>query len=395
MMVSCVLGFSYSTNRLSDFAGYYTAARLFIEEDSLGLMYDDHWFKEQVEELGIDEPTVVMYVNPPSVSFLMLPVVWLDPFVAKAAWNAISVLLVMIVLLLARRSLMIPAHSGYSALLLVLLSSSIPFLRNLQRGQVYVLLLLLVLLLWIGYREDKPWLSGVSLALLLTMKYFGWMFLLLFAVERKWKYVGTTALSTVFALSFSVILFGPAMYVEHYGRLIAALRDMDFAITGLPAVQAFFGGLFVFHPWWNPNPVANLPWLASILTVAGLGSALMFTLRTNRETSIETNHHKFLALVTLSVIFTPLAADHHYILLALPLFVMVSSIDWQHQGHSLRIGAALVSYLLIGWLPIPSAASLDGWMKLVGYPRLYGAVALWFLLVHLFHRGLLPYVNRE
>ena len=70
-VVVCFVGFRSGTQRQSDFAGYYTAAKIVATTDSISRMYDDHWFVSQMHSYGISESTFIMYVNPPSVAFVM------------------------------------------------------------------------------------------------------------------------------------------------------------------------------------------------------------------------------------------------------------------------------------------------------------------------------------
>jgi hypothetical protein len=311
----------------------------------------------------------------------MLPISWLAPFPAKIVWNIISVLLIFVTLYIARESLNIPYGSRYSIVLFTLFTCSIPFLRNLQRGQVYILLLLFVLLLWKGYNENKSWLIGISLATLLNLKYFGWMFIILFAVNKKWKEIIITVLFTVSTFVFGLILFGIETYEKHLDRLLTSFKDKDIAFTGLPSVQALFGGLFISHPQWNPNPVTEMPWLSLVLILITLVCSLIFTFYTKSKNMEEKTKLTFFAILVLSVIFTPLAADHHYILLSLPLFILLSSSKMQWSKFNQIIAIGLIAYLLFGWLPSISIGNLDGWIKLLDFPRLYGAIILWFLLI--------------
>jgi hypothetical protein len=155
---------------------------------------------------------------------------------------------------------------------------------------------------------------------------------------------------------------------------------MDFAFTGLPCFPAFFGALFMYHPLWNPRPIADFPTLTMILTPLSLVLTLAVTLRTKSSTR-KLPISQFAAVLVLSVLFTPLAAEHHYVLLAMPLFVLLSSLNWQTLQVWQIIGLGIISYLILGWTPVFPIGLLDGWMKIFTFPKLYGGVFLWFLLL--------------
>jgi hypothetical protein len=377
--ISCILGFRYSTSHLSDFTGYYAAAKIVATRDSVEQMYDDEWFKQRVRSFAIPESTFVMYVNPPPVSFIMVPLTVLEPFRAKFAWNILSVSFLFLAFFAVRTRLNPAKQPGYDALLLSALGA-VPFLRNLQRGQLYVLLLVIVVFLWIAYEQRRHWLAGVCLASLLLLKYFGWMFMILFLVERRWKDALTTALLTLCGFLVTALVLGLAIYQRHLEGVIAGLRNMDAAFTGLPCIPAFFGSLFVRHPEWNPSPVAHLPWLATLLTALSLVAALALTYR-RRKSEGHAPSRMFLAVLVLSVIFTPLAADHHYILLVPAAFLMMSETRWNEISPARALLILAVAYGVLGWLPSFPARLASGWMKLLSFPHLYAAVALWSLLL--------------
>ena len=381
IVASYVHTFRAPQNRLSDFAGYYTAAKLVATGDSVASMYDDQWFIGRLGQFGILDRKMVFYVNPPPVSLLMTPLAGLDPEIAKGLWIGINLGIVLLVIYLLNTHLRIPSRTGLNEVILALVVCSVPFLRNIQRGQIYLLMLLLIVLMWKGYDSRRPWLTGVSLAFLLLFKYFGWMFILLLLTEKRWKELGWTGVTFITCTGICIRLLGVDMYIRHVERLLTSLRAFDVASTGLPSLPALFGGLFVAHPSWNTMPVADSPLLASALIFVSLILLLALTLRTHRRIAAEHRPFGFLSILVLSVLFTPLAADHHYILLALPLFFAVM---WMERisfvsGYFLLLGVTM--YLLLGLLPNLPIDHFSGWFKLFAFGRVYGALLLWFLLI--------------
>ena len=379
VVVSFVLASRQSPARLSDFAGYYTAARILLSGDSISSLYDDDQFKRNVKKLGLEDSTIVLYVNPPPVSFLMVPLELLKPDSAKTVWNLFTIALAFIAVYLARDFSLVPARSGTETLFFALLVCSIPFLRNLQRGQVYVMMTVLVLILWKGYASRNAWLTGSSLALLLLLKYFGWIFLITLAWEKRWKEVAATAFSLVIFFMLSVAAVGIETYRQHFIRLAASFQNLDVARSGLPSVPAFFGSIFVFDARWNPAPLANISGFAIFLTGVSLAMMLLLTLRRRVEHDPGAVVYRFSGLTVLAVLFTPLAAEHHYVLLSIPLFVVLTSIPRKDFMRILLFAAT--TYLVLGWLPALSIQSSPGWMKLLSFGRLYGGISLWFMLV--------------
>jgi hypothetical protein len=83
------------------------------------------------------------------------------------------------------------------------------------------------------------------------------------------------------------------------------------------------------------------------------------------------------------VIFTPLAADHHYVLLSIPLLIVVSSrlATPSHIGQLIAI--LVIAYLVNGWWPTGQGDAHSVFPQLLSSLRLFGAIGLWFMLVSL------------
>ncbi|TLY28273.1 MAG: DUF2029 domain-containing protein [Ignavibacteria bacterium] len=372
-------GMNFPTMRLSDSAAYYTSSKILLRGDTRSRIYDDKWFLEKSRAFGIRETTGIFYVNPPLASAMYLPVASLDPFTAKVAWNLVSVASLLFLWLRSRDLIGAPSGPGYDLLLLILMTWSIPLLRNLQRGQVYVVMLLLVMTFYRGYTGNRPWLSATSLAILILLKYFGWLFLLLHALERRWKDLAKTVALTVAGLIVSMSVLGTQVYIHHIERLTEAFHTAEIASSHLPCVPALMGTLIGYQENSNPGP-RSLP-LASLLTLISLAGAVLFTFRQGNEIYSPERKYRFFALLVLSIMFTPLASDHHYVMLSIPLFVYVSSLEWEGVRFWRLPAIALLTYLLIGWFPSPASYPWELLRTYSPFLPLSGAIALWFALV--------------
>jgi len=372
-------GMGLSTKHLSDFAGYYAASKILINGDSLSKIYDDSWFLEKSKSFGIRETTSIFYVNPPTISVVYTPVASLEPFTAKVVWNLASVALLLFIWLGSRDLFGIPSRQGYDVLLLILMTWSIPLLRNLQRGQLYIVMLFLVMGFYRGYTGNRPWLSATSLAILILLKYFGWLFLLLIALERRWSDLAKTIALTGAGLILSVSLLGTQVYIQHVGRLMEAFHSGEIASSNLPCVPALMGTLIGYRQEANPPP-GGLS-LASLLTLISLAGAVLFTFREGNAVSSPAKTYRFFALLVLSIMFTPLASEHHYVMLSIPLFIYVSSLEWERLRFWRSLGIALMIYLVIGWFPSPSLYPWEALKTFTPFLRLFGAISVWVALV--------------
>ncbi|MGE5811171.1 MAG: glycosyltransferase family 87 protein [Ignavibacteria bacterium] len=369
-------GFYLSSNSFSDFAGYYTSTKILLDADSTANLYDDEWFISKMHSFGIPDSTFIMYVNPPPSAFIMIPVAWLQPLPAKIVWNSFNLIFLIIAFYLLLKFNNFSLASLKIQAMAALFFCTVPFLRNLQRGQIYILLLLFIIVFFQGYLRGNALLSSLSMAILFLLKYFGWMFFILFIIEKRWKELGLSLLFISIGFLFTLIIAGIETYEANFNVIIDAFNRKDFSLTGLPCVPAIFGALFTFHPQWNNNPVLNISWFSSLFTAVSLLIMFIFSfIKTRRNTPERLN-----SILILSVIFTPLAADHHYMLLTLPAAYLMQRDFFDLKNLKILLMFAVL-YLLLGWYPELKMNSLAGWAKLLAFPRLYAAVFMWLLLL--------------
>jgi hypothetical protein len=78
---------------------------------------------------------------------------------------------------------------------------------------------------------------------------------------------------------------------------------------------------------------------------------------------------------------SPVSLDYHYVICLLPIAVLLSRLESASRG--VQGGLLLFAALLIGVdLPYRSPRLADGWLALLAYPKLAGALLLWTLAMH-------------
>ena len=131
-----------------------------------------------------------------------------------------------------------------------------------------------------------------------------------------------------------------------------------------------------------------MPALAAGLSLLSVAGVIAVTLLGTRQAPLPL---AFGAMAAASIFIVPFAEQHHYTLAALPVCVAVG--EWSRgiqrspgRASALRTTGLLLSLsmLLIG-LPLPyeSPALARGALALLAYPRLYGGLLLWGLLLWL------------
>lgn len=384
------------------FAVYYIAASLLAHQPSaLARVYDDAWFAAQLGQVNPPGIYDIFFYNPPTMSLLMLPLVGLAPQPARLIWTLLGVVWLLGGLVLLAHGLALPARWGLWAMPLALLYA--PVTENLRAGQVYLLLFfLLCAAFWGLARSDdgrstiddpkrdaivyhpssivsvrkRDAVAGLALGLMLALKFAGaWLWPSLLAAGR-WR---ALAWAGVFATGIALIslpLIGISAWRSFFALLPDSLTDPRRTVAAYQTVTSLFGHLFAYDARWNPAPLVDAPWAASVLTVGISFGALALSARWARRA--EQSRPLSMALcMALVVTNAPFAEGYHYALTLVPLLV-AGWWSW-HARLGWRAWAmlALAALLLGAPLPYKAAQIQVGWWALAAYPRVYGAYLLW------------------
>ncbi len=363
------------------FAAYYTASRLVADGADVSRFYDNAWFRAEIARHG---PAVndIYNVSPPPTALLLLPLVGLDYTGARIIWTLVNLAcLVGAVVWLVRqaglRGLWVPGFSAF-----VLLYQ--PLYANFSQGQVYVLMLVLLMIAWHGYRQRRGWMSGMALGLMLTLKTAGVLLWLLFLVQRRWPALIWGSATALLVGLGSLHWLGIESWRTYFRLLPRLSTQPKIAVTAYQTQLSFFRHLFTFDERWNPAPLLQapalgtwLPWLG-VAAVAGISAHAAYA--TDRDDLV------FATFVLASVILSPVSLDYHYTLLLLPIAILVAWLGaraWSWPAFVLEISASLIA----ADLPYRSPRLAAGALALLAYPKLYGAFLLWGLALWASHGG--------
>jgi hypothetical protein len=367
------------------FAAYFTMARVLLTHPAdLARVYDDVWFQSQIDACGFHHVIDMVGAQPPTMALLLAPFAWASPAAARLAWVLCSVgFWVAAVAALCR---VLPGRCSSPRWTLGVLAVSTayrPLRENLDRGQVYTLLLLLlvsslVMLAKGGRRASLV--AGVPLGVMVVVKSAGVWLLLMLLVSRRWRTVLVAAGTyvAVALLSLPVIGFGP------WGAFLHGLVNLPGErfryVTAYQTLGGLFGHLFVFDATWSPRPLTDAPLLATVLTLLGMALAMAQSRRFERGAP-DSVAARLLALAlfdSLVVTLAPIAEGYHYVLVFPAVVIAVSwAIERRVGARSwLVLGASLV--VLTAPQRLYSHPAIQGGaLALLAYPRVYGALLLW------------------
>lgn len=352
-----------------DFAVYYEAAqRLRRGKD---IFAEAEAFRAQIERGGStrSEETPWPYAYPPFFALLLTPLSLLSYACAAALWTALllAAMLCVYVLILRSQSWL---NAGGATLALLIAYQFQPFVVGLRLGQVDILVLLLFTLALIWLKQGADVRAGIVLGMAIGIKLFGGFLALFLLWKRRWK---------------------AALIAGGSGALFAL---GSFALTGTESVRRYLdfsslytSGAFAGYPYhqsinafltrtFKPNiflaPVADLPWLADILTVllsALLVVGLAWTTRRPAPPSSERFEMEYALAMTTMLLVIPPAPRYAFVWLA-PVFLLVA-IRLTQRVHALALVTLALAYILsarLVYFPLPLLRRLvmDGQFMLSG-----------------------------
>lgn len=362
------------------FIGYYTASYLLLGGQFGPQVYDDAWFSQQVNELVPQNIGEILTPTVPAVAWLTLPLAWLPPQLARDSWIWLNVLflgLLLVLLPAVRPQAWQPAGRNVSLLLVAFVLLCPAVAANFRLGQGFIFFSLLHLVCVLGALKGWDGPAGASLGLgfgLKTVGLFLWLFPL---VQKRWKVLGW---GLAFVLGIVILgwpWIGGQVWLA-YGRAILNFSgSASIAVTPYQTTAGFFSHLFRPDTLWNPAPLANLPWLATVLTILATGGALVVTGWVGRLAPAGL----FLAaLIPLSTILLPKAEEYHFVLLLIPAAILLA----YPQKLATKPKVLLIAAIALLMLPIPywHPALSAGWLALLAYPRLYSGWLFWLAAIY-------------
>ena len=351
---------------VTDFPNYYTSARLVHEHYDTSRMYEWTWLQREKDQRAIDIRVIGLIPITPFSTLAIWPLAGLAPLTAKHIWILLNLVLLVPLGWLLRSM----TRLSYQRIALAF-SLSVPLYRNLQFGQFYVLLLLLIVAACWAYLRGHRRLAGVLVAIAAACKIFPVLFFVFFLQRRDWRALVWGAITAAGAACVSVAVFGWNVHRTYLHEVLPWALHGGGLQPYVP-VASFSGilhRLFLSEPQWNPHPWHSSPLCYALLLPAlqmlVLAPAILLIRRGDRTRSrilLEWS-----ALLTASLTISTLPASYNFVLMALPMCIVAALLLRRRQYGWL---AALVfAYICIG-LPLPAPHGPMGLEILLYEPRL-------------------------
>lgn len=142
---------------------------------------------------------------PPFFVMLMVPLAIEPVWLASLIWSAANVVMLAAVISLVDRIIVPPRVGNPLIRVAVPVACCMAYIHAcLFLGQLGILVLFLLVIMWVLYEQKQEWWAGLMLALAIQVKVFPALWLAYWLVKRRWRLVGGTVVGTAFCLVLTV-----------------------------------------------------------------------------------------------------------------------------------------------------------------------------------------------
>lgn len=283
--------------------------------------------------------------HPPPVAVLSQPLGALDFRSAANAWLGFELLCLALALVLLAR-LLAPSTDqrgtlARGALYALIVLGFEPVVVDLRIGQFGPPLLLLLVLTWHRWQNDRWFGAGMALGGALALKLTGWPIVVFLLLRRRWRpALAAVALAAVANLLAAAVI-GWRTVFDYYTSV-----GPEVTRTFQPHrenMSVFTFGPRLFRMLWLDSqlPPAAAPLVQSAVTAglvaAALGGGWLLALRARRS------ENTFAILTILSMVANPVAWGHYQVLLLLPLVLLARQAQDGEPGLRRVVIPALVA----------------------------------------------------
>ena len=352
---------------VTDFPNYYMSARLAHERYDTSRMYEWTWLQREKDHRAVDIHVIGLLPITPFSTLAMWPLTGLEPLTAKRIWILLNLALLVPIGWMLRSM----TRLTYRQIALVF-ALSIPLQRNLEFGQFYVVLLLLIVAACWAYLRGYLALAGVLVAIAAACKIFPALLLVLFLQRRHWRVLAWGAIAGIAATGLSIAVFGWNVHRTYLLEILPWTLHGEAMPPYLlnASISGVLHRLFLFEPQWNPRPWHSSPLCYSLLLPALQMFILAPAILLIRRGDDNPNRKllEWAALLTASLAISTDPASYNFVLMAFPMCViMVVLLQGQRYGWLIGLW---IAYLGIGF-PVPSPHHPVGLGILLYVPRLF------------------------
>lgn len=340
----------FFVSRYYDFWFYYNSLQIFIQG---GNPYNSIAFP---------------FTYPPLGLIFCLPFAVLPLILAEKAFIVFSFLCLFLSIGILFRFFKIPICSWLSIFLTILVLNFFPVKFTLVMGQINTFILLLLTFFIYYYRGNKQYLSGIALAIALSLKIFPVLLIPYLVISKRWK--------ILISMLLALIIISGAVYL-----IIPSNITGTFLTKTLPSIFQTGGGTYYFDQSLSSfvartlhNPISvQLARIISGVILIGTYAILWLYRRFENNQLLGIS-----SILILNIVLNGFAWQHHFIWLIIPLFVTLFYIKSKSLNHWFYLILGL-SYLLMA-LNLKTPTIFPDYIQSHVF---YGAILLYGLIMYL------------
>ncbi|AEW00593.1 hypothetical protein A4D02_11615 [Niastella koreensis] len=351
-----------------DYAGYYFGSGALLH-GNYEQVYDTWSLNVLIAQKGYYGIFVSYTPFPPFTSIVLAPFLLFPVAVSKILFNVFSAALFVWVLARAVRYFSLPSR----VLWLVPVIFFIPLRNNIFFGQAYLLLFALLLEGYMAYKKDKSVVAALLWGVAIVFKLFPLLILFFLLAKKQYKQVAyCVAVCAILGL-ISVILNGFASWQYYVFTIFprANSGELNDSYTWLFQSAFMLGkNLFVYDAVQNPQAVLNsMPaFVISMVLFKALLLACCVGITIHKKAA---DFMAFAGWITASMLVSPNGSSYSLILLLMPLLALATC-------KQVYLFTAMALLVPICFIPV---AALAGKPLLLQFPRLYGMIFLFVVLI--------------
>jgi Glycosyltransferase family 87 len=305
--------------------------------------------------------------HPPPLVLLKLPLAWLDYPDAFLLWSMLSLAAFTASLWLIARQLSIRVSSWSLLPFVSLLLVWYPFRDQVTQGQINLVLLLMVTVVWAAERSGWSWTAGVILAAATAVKLFPGLLFAYFVLRRQWRVAASAVATLVVITGVSVVVLGPEAYYAYFVDVLPASGHW-LSNWHNNSLVGFWFKLFdpasvggVITPLWRSPIMARV---GALVSCAILVSIMMWVIvRAKNRSDLD---QTFGLTVTAMLLVSPITWSHYLVLLMIPLAIM-----WVDSRSSAIAKWTWIVIVVVLFVPAPKVWRVlipGGWHDGVANP---------------------------
>ncbi len=369
----------------SDFNNYYVSAKLVSEGSSIHSFYDNTWFHDEAQQIGIKEGAKFSPF-PPITAYTCLPLTYFEPLTAKRIWLVLNVLIVIILPFRIRKL----TDWSLSQTILFLSLFIVPIASTLNSGQLYLLIgFLLMESLGQMYILNKPKLLGFVIGVLGSLKYLPIIFLGYVLKHKKRYVILISAFLGIVIPALIVFLIDDQVYDVFFQHFLSHIQGNlpgqgEYAI-GFQSIDSMLNNLFIYDQFKNPFPFLDSPILKPLIKYSLLGVITGLLLIAFKKNSYEITPTIVSIGIIGAFVMIPASASYHFLLLLWPVLCLFKwLISFKSKQILVIISIMIFVSFTIQHHHIPNFNEFPAINLLLHYPRFWSLLCV-FLILNYYH----------